>query len=60
MPPTLHPGVSKHTLQYDWRFGVWVGTWNLCSLNVCRTEKEDDDVCCLQVVREEMVLGCWG
>ena len=34
---TPHPGVCKHSLQYDGRpdglIGVWVGTWNLGSLS---------------------------
>ena len=48
---TEHPGVYKHTLQYDgsdvWRLGVWVGTWNLGNLSgkgeyMCEELREDD------------------
>ena len=33
---TPHSGACMHSLQYDgrpdWCFGMWVGSWNLCSL----------------------------
>ena len=58
---TQHPGMCKHSLQYDWRpdghFGVRVGRWNLGSLSgngveVCEELiKRMIDMCCLQELR---------
>ena len=58
---TPHPGVCKHSLQYDGRpderIGVLVGTWNLGNLRGKLGEDCEElrkrmiDVCCLQEVR---------